>query len=517
MWTHRPEQSAISDTAFDEASYMFYLFGFFTMNGSPSISLLPEIYLSANTSDRWYLPSRSRLNTTSDDTSNTQSMAWDPRCCSSSDVCGPYYYCLLTALASEGAGLPRVTNYRRCIEKRFGQAPSQRDLSSWDCVIFLSSYDADISRHDDQFYPCGDARYDLNTQNWERFSVDANFQVALTGGVDTQGVYWAGPRDNEKMMQTLGRDFWNFRGAQCSLETPCQPNLDCNSIGSWTAIGLGNAGKPRRQPWVLLATSALKNINQQLANQYGELKDAIESLALDTFSIDSFYPIKGQNPGLRDSLTGLSSIFSVLGGFIPNSGPTISAAGTIVSAVSTFISNSISASDPLVVQKSFADDVLAFYRAVLEAMEKAVTTLFDGGSVRGDPNIKSNHFNITDMMKDGVWVDPNVLTKVTDLNSKIRIEVLSRSIDQLWKTWPKNKMWVLFVDLQNGSDSTKCHNDLSGPQDSKYCDDGVCTAFLSSELCRGGPSTPSLIHDTAGKLIDPRITGCLLHIQLRGN
>ena len=100
-------------------------------------------------------------------------------------------------------------------------------------------------------------------------------------------------------------------------------------------------------------------------------------------------------------------------------GPTILAAGTILSAVGTFILNQVSAADPLVAQKSFADNVWAFYEAVLVTMDTAITMLFHGGSVPNDPNAGLYHFNITDMMKNGVWADPNTLSKVSDLNTKI--------------------------------------------------------------------------------------------------
>ena len=86
-------------------------------------------------------------------------------------------------------------------------------------------------------------------------------------------------------------------------------------------------------------------------------------------------------------------------------------------------------------------------------MDEAVTMLFEGKSI---PPVGPNSFNITDMMKDGAWVNINSLTIVSQLNQKIRIETLARSIDSLWKTYPTNKMWVLFVDLQDDKNFTQC-------------------------------------------------------------
>ncbi|KAI4142426.1 MAG: hypothetical protein L6R39_004942 [Caloplaca ligustica] len=216
-------------------------------------------------------------------------------------------------------------------------------------------------------------------------------------------------------------------------------------------------------PWVFLASSALKNINQQLINQYNELKGAIESLALDTFSIDEFFPTKSQDFDLQNSLAGLSGIFSILGGFVPvpGVGAAISAAGTIASGVGTFLANSAAAtSDPLEAQKLFSDKVLTYYRATLSGLDDAVTKLFAGEPI---PAPGPESFNITDMTQHGAWVDPNAGANVSDLNTKIRLEILSRSIDSLWKTPPYNKMWVLFTDLQD-VDGTKCNSsDLTGP------------------------------------------------------
>ncbi|KAI9777998.1 MAG: hypothetical protein M1835_005086 [Candelina submexicana] len=199
-------------------------------------------------------------------------------------------------------------------------------------------------------------------------------------------------------------------------------------------------------------------MNQQLVNQYNELEDAIESLALDAFSIDDFYPEKAQDFSLLNSLTGLSGIFTIVGGFVPTVGPAIEATGTIASAVGTFLTNSASSNDPLEAQKVFSQKVLTYYRELLSAMEDIVAKLFAGDSI---PGPGPGSFNITDMMESGSWVNPNVVVRVSDLNRKIRTEILARSIDSLWKTPTRNKMWVLFKDLQDDASQSKCK---IGPQ-----------------------------------------------------
>lgn len=394
--------------------------------------------------------------------------------CTVDDVCTPFYYCLLQeALPPINGITPRGPTFYACLSEKFNITSNQVESSTWRCWISLSSdLDPDPNGHViGRLSPCDSEIFDLTESNWATRKVDENLQIAVHGGVDSQGLYWEGRRKSEKLAETVGRQFWGLRGVKCTLDSPCQEPLDCKTIGSFTAVALGKRGKIMQQPWVFLASSALMNINQQLLNQYNELKDAIESLALDTFSIDEFFPKKGQDFGLQNGLAGLSVIFSILGGFIPVAGPAISAAGTIASGVGSFLSNSVSAStDPLEAQRNFASKVLVFYRAFLSAIDEAVTKLFEGESI---PDNNPGSFNLTDMMKNGAWVNPNSVTKVSNLNKKIKIEILSRSIDALWKTYPSNKMWVLFTDLGDGIDTTKCQADTSGPFDSKYCADGV--------------------------------------------
>lgn len=308
--------------------------------------------------------------------------------------------------------------------------------------------------------PCSALFWQLTQENWQVNKTDDCLQIALQGGVDYDGVYWGGRTEGETFAEALGRQFWNINGNTCTIKNPCDPVLDCTKIGSFTAVGLGKYGKPMRIPWTLFVSSALVNINRQLRNQYDELKDAIESLALDTFSIDDFFPKKSQDFALQNSLAGIGGLFSILGGFVPVAGPAIAAAGTIASGVGTFMANSIAASsDPLEAQKVFSQKVLDIYNGSLHAMDDLVEKLFKGDPI---PGPVPGNFTILDMMKDGAWVDPKALTKVSDLNNKLRTEALSRSIDSLWKTRPSNKMWVLFTDLGDGdANSTKCDNGTS--------------------------------------------------------
>ena len=78
-------------------------------------------------------------------------------------------------------------------------------------------------------------------------------------------------------------------------------------------------------------------------------------------------------------------------------------------------------------------------------------------------------------MKGGAWVNPTDLVPLTQVEEQLRIEILSRSINNLWRkpsNSTRNKMWVIFVNLADDNSTMKCANDRSGPQLLKYCADG---------------------------------------------
>ena len=129
----------------------------------------------------------------------------------------------------------------------------------------------------------------------------------------------------------------------------------------------------------------------------------------------------------------------------------------------------------------FADNVIALYKQLLSGFGDAVTRLFEGRQIGND----RYSLNITDMMRNGTWVEDKIITKVSDLNAKVRVEVLSRSINALWKTWCSNKMWVLFVTLD---DPTQCETLDVGPTDFRYCADGrfYYTKNIDEEGIGGG-------------------------------
>ena len=378
--------------------------------------------------------------------------------CSPSKICNARYYCLMRVLLNLPLNpeFKLEDDYRLCLVEQFNISLEEEDASSWRCNILLSNNQFDSTGNGAVGYQrtnCEDLFFDLTPQNWAKLRVDENLQIALRGGIDTGGVFWEGQRVNESTAEAVGRQFWYLRGVKCTIRSPCQPTLDCSRIGSYTATRLGKSDTPMKLPWVLLASSAIKNLNQQLVNQYSELKDAIQSLALDTFSIGYFYRVEKQDFSVRESLPGLCGLFTVLGGFVPVIGPFAEITGTVASGVAGYLASSAASSNPFEIQGPFAEKVLAYYRGLLSGMEDIVAKIFEGKRI--------GNFNLTDIISDGRWVDPDSLTRVSDLNRKIRTEILARSIDSLWKTPPSNKIWVLFTHLQDDTEGTKCHEGTS--------------------------------------------------------
>ena len=308
-----------------------------------------------------------------------------------------------------------------------------------------------------------DAPWESDPGSWQGFGVDANLQIFLAGGIDNQGIPWTGLQDRT-LSATIGAQMLNEEGYSCSLEDACTTQIGCERIGSYSFLPFGqpvlNLG------WVYLVVEAFQNINQQLSNQYKAIDVSAIDSALATFNIDDFYPQPKPPTGLLDTLIGLGTIFSIAGGFVPVFGAGLSAVGAILPAVSSFLGNSLTAStDPNSVQESFAPLVEQVISDLVEALDSAASKLFDGDSING--------VTIIDMMKGGYWVNNTSLEPLSDITNQMTIEILSRSIDSLWKIPTHNKMWVLFADLGDGNNSTaKCNNDNSGPPDSKYCADG---------------------------------------------
>ena len=336
------------------------------------------------------------------------------------------------------------------------------------CPFLLSSSQKDLRQN----YGCDTAEYTQEAPKWLDNHVDDNFQIFLNGGIDSEAVWWPGfDQKQQSLSSTVGLQLLGNQDLKCSLETPCTNQLKCNDIGSRTAIAIGTSTNAvAKSQWGYHALSALQNINQQLLNQYNEMKDALNRLAPDTFNIDQCFPTKDQQFDLINALTGIGTAFSILGGFLPGIGAGVAgAAGAIASAAGSFIGSAVaSQSDTLVGQKNFAAKVSAFYDDLVKRLDEAALKIFNGETIgEGDAS-----FSLATMMKGGSWIGKDILTKVSDMSRLMHIELLCRSLNALWKTPTSNKMWVNFINLNDDEQHTKCLADSTGPQSLKYCADG---------------------------------------------
>lgn len=184
------------------------------------------------------------------------------------------------------------------------------------------------------------------------------------------------------------------------------------------------------------------------------------SATLRAFNIEDFFPQPKQNVFIGDILQAFASALAVLAGLTPGvSGVGLSQGANAVGAVASFIGNNKNPpTSTNVAQKVFAASVGAIYQDVVGALDNMTDLLFDGGSI-GD-------FTILDMMKDGAWLLSSSLQRVSNIEEALRIELVSQSIDHLWKTSTSNKMFVLFVN------KSSCDTDVSGPPSFKRCGDG---------------------------------------------
>ena len=124
-----------------------------------------------------------------------------------------------------------------------------------------------------------------------------------------------------------------------------------------------------------------------------------------------------------------------------------------------------------VAQKDFAAKLQEIHQRLVESLDEFSTKLLSGDPI---PNSVTNQsFDILDMMRNGSWVAADSISSISNVGKYLRTDMMSRSINALWKTPTSNKMWVFFYDLQdNETSKEKCLDHKSGPQLLKYCHDG---------------------------------------------
>ena len=320
------------------------------------------------------------------------------------------------------------------------------------------------------------ARLDVNNpqylqDRWTHYGTDENLQTLLQGGVDTDNVFWPNFPSNQSngFLQQIGASLLDDSNLQCSLKIPC-PEFAYETVGSRHTIDLGLGGKVFNSVWGYLVLLALHNINIQLRDQWVHLDTPAAQTALVTFDIDVFYPKPSSYLSLPKAVGGLGTIFSAIAGFIPIFTPGLGVAGSIIPAIGSTIEGIIremAASQPRIASKDFAAAVSGLYPKLVNAFEDLSESLFQGAS------IGSNGTSISTMLTGGHWIDPDTIFPISDTFTHLNTEILSRAVNALWKSAPRNKVWVLYVDLGDLPPSKeRCIVDRTGPQASKYCADG---------------------------------------------
>ncbi|KAL9035206.1 MAG: hypothetical protein Q9214_006694, partial [Letrouitia sp. 1 TL-2023] len=316
------------------------------------------------------------------------------------EECKRFYGCLYYILLRSAAQDPETSDdpsepdadLRVCISESFNETLA--------CEIYISdvrylAQDSCASRID---------TVDAESR-WQMEAVDQNLQVFMESGGDSRGIWWQGlkPVGEENgnppsLSSELGKQMIGDTSFQCSLASPCLPNLDCHTVGSHIAYALGK--KPLAETWALYALTALKNINQQLSSQYIALKGVTIGATLRTFSIKDFYPQPEKDFNLPDILQSLASAFALLGGFMPGvAGKALSQGSTTIGAVGAYLGRYIGDSTgTTIVQGQYADYVEQIYASLMSGLDDVTAKLFNGSSIDGD-------FNILSMIRGGAWLD----------------------------------------------------------------------------------------------------------------
>lgn len=384
------------------------------------------------------------------------------------EECKRFYGCLFYTLLHSATQDPELSDNASDPDADLHVCVSELFNKSLACEIYVS--DVRYLAQDS----CASRISTVDAESrWQMEAVDKNLQVFIESGGDSRGIWWQGLTpvgeengDQSSLSSELGKQMMGDTSFQCSLASPCLPNLDCHTVGSHIAYALGQ--KPLAETWTLYALTALKNINQQLSSQYIALKGVTIGSTLRTFSIKDFYPQPDKDFQLPNLLQSLASAFALLGGFTPGvAGRSLSQGSTTIGAVGAYLGRYIGDSAGTTInQEQYVDYVEQVFTSLMSGLDDVTAKLFNGSSIDGD-------FNILSMMRGGAWLDTSVLQRASGLEDKLRIEILSRSINAIWKTPTSNKIFVTFVDLADGVNSTaNCEADTSGPPDLKYCGDG---------------------------------------------
>ncbi|KAL8870483.1 MAG: hypothetical protein Q9174_003485 [Haloplaca sp. 1 TL-2023] len=312
--------------------------------------------------------------------------------------------------------------------------------------------------------------------SWQETNVDSNLAVFRDGGVDDDGVFHLGIVGTG-LSSALRKAFLGGVSSDCSIESICEPPAVCTQVG--TRFTLDPQRPLFQSSWAYNMLTAIANINQQMFNQYQALQSAAIESALATFNMADYWPKPSDNLQIKNIITGLGVALAAVSGFIPFLGPelialqaagaTVGGLGAVAGGAGTFFERSLARnpdlSDPNISQKRIAPFIRQIFRVFSESLDNITAALLRGERI-GD------EFDVYDMIKGGLWVDRSALSRIAAVQAQLFNEIISRAINSLWKNPTSNKMWVLYVDLEDDDHQWKCGNDTSGPQTLKYCADG---------------------------------------------
>lgn len=405
------------------------------------------------------------------------------------EQCKPLYSCLfftLARLSPQIGGAQDQTfmpEFRECVTSKTGALDFMvcplvmaTNLGSYCDLegVTLSSIFGNLTI-DNDIKTFADGGPDSDGQWWPGTEVITDFNVTLLPSqlFDNQskveeiykalrGLWW--PNKRLPFATALGQQALGDQSFQCSLASPCSPTLTCGGVGARSS-----SMNQRTHPstWAYLALVSLKNINSQLSNEYIGVKGSAILASLKTISIQEFFPQPKSGIDIGDIISAFAGAFAMFSGIAPG----ISQGASAVAAVGGFLAATANPPTQRVIpQEIFADSIEAVYQAMISGLDYITDTLFTGGSI--------GNLNIVDMMAKGAWVENAALQRVSNIEEAFRVELISRSIDRLWKTPTSNKMFVLFVQTPD------CAADTSGPPDLKYCGDGG--VYYSYNFIEGG-------------------------------
>ena len=390
--------------------------------------------------------------------------------CSKQAECKPFYDCFFRHMSAANEVDP-ANFINGCL--------SGNQLPSFQCALEPYGSGSRAPRWEDtdwvgggQAYPCSATQTsNIESDIWQIDKVDENLRIFREGGSDSDIVYWPSPDPDTNFLEHFGTYMLDNPNLSCSLEKPCDDDFKCLDVGSRSTLQLGVAPpKVFRSTWGFAVAQSFTNINRQLHNQYLSLHGGATLAALKVPNIEDFFPEPKKPPGFLKALQGIGTFFGAVAGFVPGFGAVGGAAGAILPGIGSAIESGLSDSQDLEekAEETFADDVETIYRLLVQALDETTNKLFKGEKIGTE-----NPTDIGDMISGGKWLDWESITPIPDSERQMKIEIISRGINALWKTYSSNKMWVLFVDLADQAGSIEnCRNDLTGPQDSKYCDDG---------------------------------------------